>query len=518
MTLILKNGSDAQCDFNRTGLLCGTCKHGYSLSLSSSLCVQCPEINWPWAFLIVTVKLIAGIVLVIVILMLNLTVSVGTLNGLVFYANILAVDHSLFLSFTRSNFLTIFIAWLNLDLGFDICYFKGMDAYSKAWLNISFPIYVITILLLIILISKYSSRFGDFIGRWNPVATLATLLLLSYTKLLRAIITALSFTIITYPTGQQTIVWLQDASVKLFGLKHFPLGLLAIIIITVGFIYTVLLFSWQWILRLPNRRIFKWARNTRLHLFIEANLAPYKAKYRYWYGLLLLVRMALYLGIATEKSHVSVTVVLAIGLIAASILLLRTFLGNNVYRNQFIGYVNSSFYYNLLALSLARLYCQNSTSCQKRSLILSIALAFVLFVFILSYHILCALLEIRCFRYLIASIQQMLHLRKLKIKLIDDHRFKNIQESELQEAGIIIPTSTEVTLTPHKDSSDNESRGKSANKISTGGEHCSVENEETVISESPDSENVCKQKTHQKGTKRWTTSSTCTLREPLLQD
>ena len=169
--------------------------------------------------------------LVIVILILNLTVSAGTPNGLIFYANILAADHSLFLAFSRPNFLTIFIAWLNLDLGFDVCYFKGIDAYSKAWLNISFPTYVITVLLLIIFISKYSLGFGELIGRWNPVATLATLLLLSYTKLLRAIITALSFTIITYPTGQQNIVWLQDASVKFFGAKHCPLGLLAIAII-----------------------------------------------------------------------------------------------------------------------------------------------------------------------------------------------------------------------------------------------------------------------------------------------
>ena len=240
--LRLGNGSNEQCAFDRSGLLCGRCKPGYSMSLSSSRCVRCPEINWPWALLIVIVKLIAGLALVILILVLNLSVSVGTLNGLIFYANILAADTSLFLSFSKSNFHTILVAWLNLDLGFDVCYFKGIDAYSKAWLNVLFPIYVIFVLILIILISKYSSRFGNLIGRWNPVSTLATLLLLSYTKLLRAIITALSFTIITYSTGKQEIVWLQDASVKLFGLKHFPLGLLAIAIIVIGLGYTVLLF------------------------------------------------------------------------------------------------------------------------------------------------------------------------------------------------------------------------------------------------------------------------------------
>ena len=121
------------------------------------------------------------------------------------------------------------------------------------------------------------------------------------------------------------------------------------------------------------------------------------------------------------------------------------------------------------------------------------------------------------FRHLIFSIEQILHLQRLKIRLIDNPRIKDIQESELQEAGVIIPTSTEVTLSPRKDSSDNERRGKSANEISTDGEHCysSAESEETTMNESFDSENVCKQKIHQKG-KQWTNSNT--LREPLLQD
>ena len=103
----------------------------------------------------------------------------------------------------------------------------------------------------------------------------------------------------------------------------------------------------------------------------------------------------------------------------------------------------------------------------------------------------------------------MLNLRKLKIRLIDDPRFKNIQESEMQEAGIIIPTSTEVTLSPSKDSSNNE---RMANKNSTDGECCRVESE---TNDSFDNANVCKQKIHKKG-KQWTNSNT--LREPLLQD
>lgn len=34
----LKRGSDVQCNFNRTGLLCSACKSGYHLSLGTSHC------------------------------------------------------------------------------------------------------------------------------------------------------------------------------------------------------------------------------------------------------------------------------------------------------------------------------------------------------------------------------------------------------------------------------------------------------------------------------------------------
>ena len=182
---------DVQCANNRSGLLCGKCKKDFSLSLGTSRCLPCHKVQWPWTVMIFVGKITAGLVIVITILVLNLTVSVGTINGLIFYVNLLAVGGDVFITSIKPNFFTIFIAWLNLDFGFDMCYFKGMDTYTKAWSQFIFPAYLITVIILIILTSKCSSGFGKLIGKWNPVATLATLLLLSFNKLLRAIIDAI---------------------------------------------------------------------------------------------------------------------------------------------------------------------------------------------------------------------------------------------------------------------------------------------------------------------------------------
>ena len=85
--------------------------------------------------------------------------------------------------FQKTNFITVFISWLNLDwLGIDTCYFPGLDTYIKTWLQLAFPAYVIILVVLVIIISSYPAKFSNPIGKKDPVVTFATLILLSYAK------------------------------------------------------------------------------------------------------------------------------------------------------------------------------------------------------------------------------------------------------------------------------------------------------------------------------------------------
>ena len=82
---------DEQCQYNRTGILCGSCPEGWSLVLGSSECREkCSNV---WLLLILPFAL-AGLLLVVVIHFLNLTVTMGTVCGLIFYANIVQ-DYSI---------------------------------------------------------------------------------------------------------------------------------------------------------------------------------------------------------------------------------------------------------------------------------------------------------------------------------------------------------------------------------------------------------------------------------------
>jgi len=126
---------------------------------------------------------IAGIVLVTLMKLLNLTVSEGTLNGLIFYANIIGANQATFFPSTSTHcpVLIVFIAWLNLDLGIETCFFNGLNGYWKTWLQFVFPAYIWIITAVIIVVAHYSSTGARLFGN-NSVQVLATLFLLSYTK------------------------------------------------------------------------------------------------------------------------------------------------------------------------------------------------------------------------------------------------------------------------------------------------------------------------------------------------
>ena len=132
-----KGSIDAQCNYNRSGLLCGKCQKGFSLVFGSSKCLKCSN---SYLSLLIAFPL-AGVILVIFLLILKPIVAVGT-SGLIFHANILVFNRVQLFPSGETNILTVFIAWVNLDLGIETCFFDGMDAYYKAWLQYAFPIII----------------------------------------------------------------------------------------------------------------------------------------------------------------------------------------------------------------------------------------------------------------------------------------------------------------------------------------------------------------------------------------
>ena len=326
-----------------------------------------------------------GVALVFLLLVCKLTVAAGTLSGLVFYANIVGVNRTIFLPMESPNAFSVFIAWLNLDFGIETCFYDGMDAYSKTWLQFVFPVYIWVLVGLMILVSHFSQRFANMLGN-NPVSVLATLLLLSYTKILRTLIAAINITYLKYPTYSR-MVWLYDANVDYLEGKHIPLFIVAVLVFLFLFLpYTLLLVFGQWLQAVSHLRLFSWVNSARLKPFMDSYHAPYKAKHRYWPGLLLVLWFVLFLVFALNPQEDLSVNLLAI-LVGTGFLQFWVWVSGGVYRNWCLDALEGSFALNLIILVGATYHVQLSGRNQLAVGYTSVSIAFITFIGILVYHI-----------------------------------------------------------------------------------------------------------------------------------
>ena len=419
---------DEQCAFNRSGILCGACKENFSNVLGTSKCRECEK---PWIALIVPLMAVAGIFLVISLIFLNLTVSVGTINGLIFYANIVQANHASF--FNNSSFLSYFIAWLNLDLGIETCFYEGLDAIAKTWLQFLFPLYVWVMVIAIIVASHYSTIASRLSGN-NAVQVLATLFLLSYSKLLRIVITIFSTTELVYPDNSKRWVWLYDGNVDYLRGKHVSLFLAGLfILIALTLPYTTMLFCIQWLLRCSSYKVFFWVR--KLHPLFDAYTGPYKIKHRYWTGLLLLIRACLILTFSLNTLGDPTINLLAIFVVAICLLAYLSMIGG-IYKQWWLSLIEISFILNLGILSGAVGLYQNDTNGHISKITqTSVIIAIVLFIAIVFYHLVVAILNIRMLK------EYMVRWNRKGEEGQDDQ--------QMEQSNPVVPTITQSVVALH---------------------------------------------------------------------
>ena len=376
------SSTDTQCNYRHSGILCGGCQPGLSLALGSDRCLHCSNVY----ISILLPFSMAGVVLVFLIKFLNLTVSQGTMNALIFYANVVSTNKYLYYNSISINPTTVFIAWFNLDVGIETCFFNGLTAYIRTWLQFVFPLYVWTIAGLIIILAKYNNRMAKLMGT-NGVPVLATLFLLSYAKLFNTIIRVLSFTALQTAQGQH-LVWSVEGNMLYLGPEHAPLFAVAVTVLVFLWLpYTLLLLLGQWLHRLHCHLITRLL--LKLKPFLDAHYAPFKDRHRYWFGLLLLVRVTTLMISAVIPNNTPGIIELA----TAVLCMLLTFWGQNVYRNSVVGNFATAFFLNLAIMNVIALFSNSNISVASFTLI---AIAMAQFVGLVLYKVVAIFKHIPC--------------------------------------------------------------------------------------------------------------------------
>ena len=369
------HNSDDQCDLERSGKVCGQCKNGLSLLLGSNKCSKCSSL---WLLLIIPFSLAAGVALVAMLIVLNLTVTLGTINGLVFYANVIKLREFSFFPDGSVPVVSQFVSWVNLDFGITCCFYDGFDAIGKLWMQFLFPAYIFAIIIVIIVICKYSNKAAKLFGH-NAVPVFATLILLSYTKLFRLVVPIIQFkqvtTISNTSAEAHETVWSVDPNIQYTSFSHMALVIVALLVLLLLVIpYTLVLLIQPVMLKLQIGCFQKLCLNFK-PLF-DAYYGPFKTKSQIFPGLLLVARLILVIvaSISDSDVYLSSTVTTVVVLLTIMI----AFQG--VYKELYLNILESVF---LLNLAIAAIFVERA----YYTSIISVCITIIMFGGIIGLHI-----------------------------------------------------------------------------------------------------------------------------------
>ena len=383
---------DPQCALNRTGILCGRCQDGLSLALGSNNCIECPQFSY---LALIIPFAAAGFGLVALLMILNLTVSIGTINGLIFYASIVKISERIGIYFPNGPIpvLSQFIAWLNLDLGIETCFYHGMTAYGKLWLQFMFPLYIIA---TIIVLCHYSTWLSNKIGG-NVVQVLATLILLSFTKIFHTIALIIEPAKLSdILSHNNTLVWYIDSNVLYFSKEHSILMAAAVLFLLLAVPYTLALLFDAVIEKYLTRIRFFRRQWIKFKPFVDAYHGPYKDNCRFWTGLLLLVRMSFIIVALLFDTNITLIFITT----STSVLLSIKLLFGGVYQNRYLNILEWSSLINLILLSAIYSPLQKYEDAQQVVSIISVSIVLVTFIGVIIFHVIVRVKIITCFKKL----------------------------------------------------------------------------------------------------------------------
>ena len=398
---------DSQCQYNRTGLLCGKCQKGLSAVFGSHQCKHCSNIN----LLLILPFTIAGVVFVALLYIFNLTVMNGTVNTCIFYANIININVSIFFPDCQS-FTCVILSYMNFDFRTNACFYNGMDDYFKIWIQLIFSFYLISIAVVFIVLSRYSAIIRRLTAK-RVLPVLATLFLFSYTKVLIIVCNVLfRYSTISHLSSNKTeLVWSISTATPIFKLKFLALFIVCLIL------FLILLF-FNFILVFTRTLSFL-NLITKFKPILDTYFGIYKDRTYYWTGLLLLVRPIIYVLPAIDKDMSLVIISAALG----GLLCLHAAL--QPFKRKFYNIQECIAILNLLAVHSALLHNESSTGRKLAMIMITIGVVYFMIVIILQ----CCIHMYKCNNAIHKSIEWLL-LKVCRMKESVWHKLCKLKASQ----------------------------------------------------------------------------------------
>ena len=418
---------DELCMFNRTGIMCGGCQDEMSLVFGSDECHRCSNI---WIISLIPYAL-AGLLLIFVLFAIKLTIAGGIMGSFIFFANmsVISLHGNLLNDSTLSKTINILLAFLNLNLGYPVCFYHGMNAVSKTALQFAFPVYLWCLVLGLIILSRFSTRITHLIVS-SSVQVLATLIQLSFGKILLTACDILtSSNLLVSDNHAAQVVWYFDGNVQFFSGYHKFL--------VIASMFALLVFILPHLIFTTSASFFKHRSyrsiTYRLRPLIEAYQGPYKDRYRFWYGMKQWLMTLLYVLYSVLRGTHPLTMIL-IHIVIISVLIIAQIV-YKPFKKKINNVIDGWFMFLLYIMDLLT-YFFLSTS-KLSSLLSSVSASVVLLIYLMSVTVIiishCIMSKRSMKHVLVKHMQHIKHQLKFKrqslIEDIDHHHFYETLEN-----------------------------------------------------------------------------------------
>ena len=253
-----------------------------------------------------------------------------------------------------------------------------MGAIDKTALQFAFPVYLWLLAAIIVYFSKKSQIITRLVGK-NAVKLLATIILYSYSKLICTIIDVYRVKYVLSNDRNET-VWGINGE-RYFKNYHATLFAMATVITAITLPYSLALLFIQCLRKKSNWKILFWVN--KLKPFFDAYTGPYKDSFHFWTGLLLILRIFMFIVFATNTTKGPV---LNLTIIIGILSLLYFFGHPGIYRKKQLMVLEFFTYCNMIVLCLGTLYTLTKDYKNTTTIVICVGSMLALFCGIILYH------------------------------------------------------------------------------------------------------------------------------------
>ena len=177
---------DNQCRSHRSGIACGSCEEGYTLSFDSIECLDLNECTTGQTILVLTLISLYWIVIIVAVFsLMHFKVEIGYLYAITYYYSVvdLLLNQNWYLSSVLNTITNIISSTAKIIPQFlgKFCFIKNMSGIDQQFIHYIHPVAVSLFLVMITMLARRFRRLASFISK-GIIRVICYLLLLSYTS------------------------------------------------------------------------------------------------------------------------------------------------------------------------------------------------------------------------------------------------------------------------------------------------------------------------------------------------